>query len=323
MEESFNLLEEPWIPVRLAGGKCMDVNLLKLFAMAGQIEGLAEPSPVNLVALYRILLAMVHRALTLKLGRWTDRDRARWFREGLPQAAIIEYLEHFRERFWLFHPQAPFMQVAALAHDELTQKAVKPWTQISLGSASGAAPTLFDHSVDDSPVPISPAEALLMLLGYLQFTPGGFVTKSLRDSDTAAPLANTAAIIPTGASLQQTLCLCLHKPGPPNDSASWEVSPPSIEQLMKAPTLASGTSDRYSRLSRAVLFLHDADGMLRWVHIAEGSRLKEDEKDPDTMTSYRPGPNGLVKLAFDEGRALWRDLSTLLPRLPGQLFVAS
>lgn len=314
MSKDYCLLDEPWLPVRLADGRVRALGLLEVFARSGEIVALADTAPPNLVAHYRLLLAITHRALTAQ-GPWSVGERARWYREGLPLEAIRAYLEHWRERFWLFHPQHPFMQVPALAEAEETRDKRKPWTQIALASSSGNAPLVFDHAQDSDPQPISPAQALPTLLGFLQFTPGGLV-KVLRDADKAGALVNTAALIPVGPTLAQTLCLALHPPaleGHAPDLPSWEREPPSIAALRGEPLLASGPNDRYTRLSRAVLLCREAEGGIRWLHFAAGLALGEDPSAPDPMASFREGSAGPVRLSFSESRALWRDLPALLP----------
>jgi CRISPR system Cascade subunit CasA len=263
-------------------------------------------------------LAITHRSLSQAQGRWTDADRARWYQQGLPNDAIRVYLQQWRERFWLFHPQQPFMQVAALAEVEETRGKQKPWTQISLASANGNAPVVFDHSCDLTPRFISAADALRALLGFLQFTPGGLV-KTIRDSDKAGALANTAAVMPLGASLAQSLCLALHPPTQADhkDLPCWELKPPSISQLRDNPLLATGPNDRYSRQTRAVLLLPDKQGQVQWIRFAAGIALGDDAQAPDPMASYRAGSNSLVRLSFTEGRAFWRDLPALLPDADG------
>src|SRR5690606_22058210 len=114
--------------------------------------------------------------------------------------AMTTYLEKWRDRFWLFHPEHPFVQVADLATAAETGEKFKPWTQIDLASVSGNAPVVFNHSVDTAPGAISPLHAIRTLLGFLQCTPGGLV-KVFRDADKAGPLANTAATLPLGESL--------------------------------------------------------------------------------------------------------------------------
>lgn len=320
MKKQFNLLDEPWVPVRFRSGAVRELGLREVFAQAGNIATLAETSPPNLIALYRLLLAITHRALLRSKGSWKDRDRVEWYRNGLPIDAIHDYLEQWRERFWLFHPESPFMQVAALAVHEETQDKMKSWTQIALGSANGNSPVLFDHSVDTSPTPISPAQAIRNLLGFLQFTPGGLV-KSLRDSDNAGALSNSAAVLPLGMTLSQTLCLSIHpwNQAANDDRPAWEVCPPSIPMLKAAPHLATGPNDRYTRLSRAILLLREEmTDEIRWLRFSAGLALANDANAPDPMTSSRIGTDGPIRITFSKGRSIWRDLSSLLPDPTGK-----
>lgn len=316
MTVRFNLLDEPWLPVRFADGQVRDVGLLEVFERAGEIIALAETAPPSLIAEYRLLLAITHRALSRALGKWKDKERARWYRESLPHEALRDYLEQWRERFWVFHPEHPFMQVAALATLEETRDKEKPWTQISLASASGNTPAVFDHSVDPAPIPIAPAEALRHLLGFEQFTPGGLV-QVLRTSDNGGPVSNTAAVIPVGANLQQTLCLGLHPHSPEEDLPSWERPAVRREDLTAAPSFATGPNDRYSRRSRAVLLLETETGQVQWVRFAAGVALAEDPNAPDPMASYHIGERP-IRISFAEGRAFWRDLPSLLPDPAGK-----
>ena len=314
MDKHLNLLDEPWLPVRLRNGQSRELGLLDVFSCTDKIAALADPSPPSQIAQYRLLLAIFHRALMQAHGSWKDKDRLRWHREGLPVEGIHAYLEGLRERFWLFHPEHPFMQVAALATAEATRDKVKPWTQISLASASGNTPVVFDHAWDETPGPISEAAAFCALLGFLQFTPGGLV-KVFRSSDKAGPLANTAAVLPMGANLSQTLCLALHRSSPSgiDDLPSWEQTPPDTVALSGEPTPASGPNDRYTRLSRAVLLLRDDSGGVRGIRFGAGRALADNEHTVDPMASYRVGANGPVRITFREGRAFWRDLPVLLP----------
>lgn len=315
-QPAYSLLREPWLSARLADGRVVSMGLLETFEQSEEIVALADTSPPSLVAQYRLLLAIVHRALTAEYGRWTDVDRARWYEEGLPVEAIRAYLEQWRDRFWLFHPEQPFLQAAVLETSDKTRDKQKPWTQISLASTSGNTPVVFDHAYDTEPSEITPAQAANMLLGFLQFTPGGLV-KVFRSSDKAGPLANTAAAIPTGHNLAQTLALCLHAPDDTRsteaDLPSWERPPLTESQLSGEPVLAAGPNDRYTRQSRAVLFLRESGGNIRWLRFGAGQALADSENQPDPMASYRAGRNGPVRISFNEGRAAWRDLPALVP----------
>lgn len=318
---AYNLLDEQWIPVRLASGDTVRLGLQGVFERSREIVALADTSPPTLVAHYRLLVAILNRALLF--GRpqgWTIEEAAAWYENGLPLDLVRAYLEYWRERFWLFHAEAPFMQVAALETAEETRDKVKPWTQVSLASASGNTALVFDHSFDDDPPAVSPDVVFNHLLGYLQFTPGGLV-KSIRDADRAGPLANTAAVIPLGENLAQTLILCL----PPfsvkqahDDIPAWERTPLSIEDLRRDATVVAGPNDRYTRQTRAVLLLRESGGCVRWIRFAAGVALLEDEHAPDPMAAFRQDSNGLVRLAFSAGKAVWRDLPALLPGPAGR-----
>lgn len=319
---AFNLLDEPWLPVSWHSGATGDVGLRELFARSADIAGLAEPSPPVFIALHRLLLAMTHRALTLQFGRWTDADRARWYREGLPLQAFETYFDLWRERFWLFHPTQPFMQVAALAELPQTQ-APKPWTQISLESAGGNNPVIFDHSVDGSPRALEPGRVLRSLIGFLQFAAGGPVKVLRKDGfGRKGALFDSAAILPVGTRLHQTLLLALHPAARAQeeidaDRPAWERPPVQVDDLTPALTLPTGPNDRYTRCCRAVLLRREPDRSVAQVHFCEGQDLLEDDNAADPMNAFRQGTDKWIRLRFTEGRSAWRDLPALLPSPAG------
>jgi CRISPR system Cascade subunit CasA len=313
---AFNLLDEPWIPVRTQTGEVLEVSLTEALLKARDYTALAETSPPNLIALYRLLLATLHRALTTQHGQWRDADRARWFCEGLPEAPIRAYLEHWRERFWLFHPKEPFMQVAALAEADVTRDKQKTLTQIQLEGANGNTPVMFDHALDEAPASAPFSQVCRNLLGFLQFTPGGLV-KALRDSDKAGALSNTAAVMPTGINLSETLLLGLHPYDGRrlDDLPAWERVPPAIAMLQAEPITASGPNDRYMRITRAVLLAPEIDvKRIRYLRFAAGLALEDDPSAPDPMACYRINKEGkAIRISYSAGRAIWRDLPSLLP----------
>jgi CRISPR system Cascade subunit CasA len=319
LEPAYSLLSEPWLPVRWADGTTRPIGLRELFARSHEITSLEEPSPPAFVALHRLLLAITHRALTMQVYHWTDEDRAKWYLHGLPPEAFSAYFDRWQERFWLFHPTYPFMQVAALADAPQTRVA-KPWTQISLTSASGNNPVVFDHSLDSAPRDVAAPRILITMLGYLQFAPSGTV-KVLRGSDKMGPLCDSAVAIPIAATLGRSLLLSLHPSGGTErariDLPAWERAPPNVGQLIAAgtvPTSADGPNDAYTRLTRAVLLLPAAplDTISR-LRFAEGLAISENSMAPDPMHSYQQRKDKSLRLRFSEGRATWRDLPALLP----------
>lgn len=317
-QPAFNLLDEPWIPVRFPDGEVRDVSLTQAVLEADRITALAETSPPNLIALYRMLLALLHRALTTHHGPWKDADRARWYRESLPETPIRAYLDQWRERFWLFHPEHPFMQVASLSQWEKTNRKLKPWTQLTLERSGADTPLVFDHSLDMAPEQTPYSIATRSLLGYLQFTPGGLV-KILKTSDCAGPLAASAAVVPIDATLARTLLLALHAHSRDSskDLPSWEKESLNLDGILGPPTLPSGHNDRYTRLTRSVLFTpSQKKGHLTHLYFAEGLALAEDNRDP--MICARVVDGESKRVSFAEGRSIWRDLPSMVPDTTGK-----
>ena len=97
MEPRFNLINEPWIPLRKADGSIVEAGLKEALCSAHQYVALAESSPPNMVALHRLLLALLSRCVEGE--EW---DKAKWWRDGLPVQAIKAYFEKWKDRFWVF-----------------------------------------------------------------------------------------------------------------------------------------------------------------------------------------------------------------------------
>ena len=57
----YNLLDEPWIPVRLLDGTIADVGLLELLRRTTEIADLACELPTQSIAIQRLVLAIAYR----------------------------------------------------------------------------------------------------------------------------------------------------------------------------------------------------------------------------------------------------------------------
>lgn len=124
-EKAFNLLHEDWIIVKRNDGSTEEVSLLDAFRRAHEFRGLAGELPTQDVAILRLMLAVLYAVFTRMdeqgnpslLKREDDafnRWKALWDCDTIPYDIIEEYLLHYEDRFWLFHPTTPFYQVAGL-----------------------------------------------------------------------------------------------------------------------------------------------------------------------------------------------------------------
>lgn len=141
IEPEFNLLEEPWIRVRHPDCGVEEVSLKTLFAHAHEYEDLAGETPAQDFAMLRLLLAVLHSVFSRKNEKGEDsplsigvlkskalrqeairRWGALWELRRFPYEPIDEYLEQWGHRFWLFHEDRPFWQVASVKEEILRGK---------------------------------------------------------------------------------------------------------------------------------------------------------------------------------------------------------
>lgn len=121
-EIEFNLLTEPWVRVRLPDNTVQEVSLTDALVHAQEYMDLAGEMPTQDAAMLRLLLAVLFTVFSrvnevgepepledeeTALERWG----ALWELKHFPEQPIRDYLEQWKDRFWLFHPERPFWQV--------------------------------------------------------------------------------------------------------------------------------------------------------------------------------------------------------------------
>ena len=121
----FNLLQEPWVRVRLPDDRIQEVSLTDVLVHAQDYADLAGEMPTQDAAMLRLLLAVLFTVFSRvdvkgspapleksddALVRWRDL----WQLGHFPEQPLRDYLARWKDRFWLFHPERPFWQVAEL-----------------------------------------------------------------------------------------------------------------------------------------------------------------------------------------------------------------
>lgn len=300
----FSLLTEPWIPLVSTSGIRTTASITDALLTPSHWRGIDSTNPVECLALHRLLLAICHRAI----GPGTTDQRGALL-DCWPTQQIQTYLQQWADRFDLFDPARPFLQVAALRQTTLP---TRPWTLLCPDRASGSNRLLWDHSIDDKPEPITPAAAARALVAHLQFTPGGLV-KALRTAAARGPACGLLVIVPVGNTLQETISYSLVEQSTADhqrDLAAWEINPPTIESITTPrPVVPSGPAQRYSALSRALLLEHGPE--VAYLRYAEGLSLDE-SPIPDPMAAMVTGKKGPMPLVLREARAMWRDAHALM-----------
>ena len=126
-EIEFNLIDEPWIRVTDSECKMVEVSLKDVILNAHRYKSLSGELPTQDIALMRLILAVLHTVYSRvdengddallddeDEDEAIDRWKALWEKGKFSEKAVSEYLDKWHERFWLFHTDRPFGQVAGL-----------------------------------------------------------------------------------------------------------------------------------------------------------------------------------------------------------------
>ena len=311
MVPTFDLTKEPWLPCLGANGRPLELGLYDVLARAHELGGVAAATPLETAAIYRLLLALLHRVFPTPNARaWADL----WRRGRWDEQALAAYLDRWRERFDLFHPERPFYQTR---DDRIAPRSV------ALLFPGMAAAAFYNHQAATQDLALPPAAAARLLLVAQAYGLAGIAHPQLNLYFTSAPWLIGVVFLVEGDSLFQTLALNLLRYDERSplqelcrteeDKPAWEMDDPfSPEREVPA-----GYLDYLTWQNRRLrLIPEDLHGSLvvKRFTATPGLRLAMELRDP--MKHYRrpTGPNqtGWRARSLDPRRALWRDSAALL-----------
>ncbi len=307
---SFNLWDQPWIPVQTLGGASTKASLSEALARAHELRGVLDPSPLVSVAMHRLLLALVYRLHPLDgFEEW----RALWRAGQFDPVPAGQYGQRMAERFDLVHRERPFYQVPALPEEK-----DHPVADLLLEAAHGNNPTLFDHGLVEGSLDLAPDRAACYLVALQLFAIGGGVSRPFHRMD--APLTKGVVVEPTGATLFETLMLNAiplehwERLAPPSraDAPFWEVDAPP--EPVKEGSAVRGPLHYLTWQSRRVQLLFDPGrGVVTGCRIAQRYCLPKDGHRLDPGKPYtRDDKLGWVPYRLRKDRAAWRLTHVLL-----------
>ena len=337
-DPEFNLLDEPWIPVRLFDGTVTEVGLLELLRRTTDIADLACELPTQSIAIQRLVLAVAYRVAP----PGDARDWARQWDDGAPTEQMIEYLEQWRDRFYLFGGRFPFMQVADL---RTAKDSVSGLEKLIADVPNGEQFFTTRHGHALACIP--PSEAARWLVHAQAYDPSGIRSGAVGDSQVKGgkgyPIGpswcgHLGLVWLKGKDLDETLVLNLI----PADAAglrgvdsstewgacSWEASEPETSARGDYSLLDPAGTPRELSIpriltwhSRRIRLVGDSSGVTGVV-LAQGDKLAPQEMrlyEPQSLWRYSTPQSKKFKTdvymprKFKTGRALWRNLPGTLP----------
>lgn len=334
----YNLLDEPWVPVRLLDGTITEVGLLELLQRSTDIADLACELPTQNIAIQRLVLAVAYRVATpLDAEEWLEQ-----LEEGSPIEQMIDYLEKWRERFYLFGGQYPFMQVADLRTPKDTVSGLE---KVIADVPNGEQ--FFTTRNGKALERISAAEAARWVVHTQAYDPSGIRSGAVGDREMKggkgypigpAWCGQLGLVWLKGKNFNETLLLNLvpadagDLKGVPVttewDWCTWEVSTPETSARGNYSRLDPKGTPRDLSIprvltwhSRRIKLIGDPSGVTSVV-LAQGDKLAPQQMqryEPQSLWRYSlPQSRNLTQdvympSKFKVGRALWRDLPGTLP----------
>ena len=355
----FNLIDEPFIPVLGKDGAMHEVGLKEILIHAQNYADIGGEMATQDVAILRLLLAIVHTVFSRvdengdeapfeETENAEDRWQNIWEKGCFPEKPLLQYLEKWHERFWLFHPEYPFYQVPkvngltaenALEKTGLADNSDKgPKTNATFTAAklngeigeSGHKLRLFSPRTGSMKGRLTYAEAARWLLALQAFDDASGKeskeskaanTKTADESIGVGWLGKLSLVHAVGRNLFETLMLncvflrdghTLFK----EDRPVWEK--PAVETRERH---YIAIPDNFAELltvqSRRVLLVADQETVLGFTSCGGDYFTREGAiNEQFTLWTFKKVPKGKVSLPIPQFQELpvqmWREFSSLL-----------
>lgn len=308
---TFDLTREPWLPCLDAAGRPCELGLYEALARAHELRGVAAATPLETAAIYRLLLAVLHRVFPTPSARaW----RALWERGSWDEAALAAYFDRWRERFDLFHPERPFYQAK---DDRIAPRSV------ALLFPGMAAAAFYNHDAITQDLALPPATAARFTLVAQSYGLAGIAHPQLNLFFNSAPWLVGVVLLVEGDTLFQTLALNVLRYderhplqelcGSEEDKPAWEMDDPFSPER----EVPLGYLDYLTWQNRRLHLLPEETEngpVVKRFTATPGLKLSLELRDP--MKHYRrpkdKKKSGWRARPLDPRRALWRDSVALL-----------
>ena len=323
MPDTFNLADDPWIPLRpVERGTRVLVSLRDAVIRAHEWAGYPDDDSQFGPAILRLLTALAYRISPLG-NTENEHDFAEALEElrdagRFDSTRTDEYFDRWAGVFWLFppceHERPRWMQNRELAN--LDTVGIAESRLMPHASPSYA----WGNQVVES---LPPATAARALLAFMHYGPGGggakYPAADPKHGWQNGRLRGSVSAHPCGATLFDTLLLhtvpvgdgrfdCVGHP-------EWEKGEPPADTPIRVPrSLQEQLTGRWEKAA----WLHlDEDGTVNRVCLTSGRRRPDDirEADPYTVMRLAKRKKGNqfvpVPLRSRRGRSIWRDFPTL------------
>lgn len=330
-ETEFNLLDEPWIRVMDDNCQIKEVSLTDALLNAHKYKALKGEMPTQDIVVLRLMLAIVHTVFSRvdadgneaeleEEDDAVDRWESLWNNRKIPEKPVREYLEKWHERFWLFHPERPFGQMAGLTYGT-EYGASKLNGEIS---ESGNKTRIFSAYSGEQKSHLTYAQAARWLLYVNSFDDtsakptkeGKAIAGGKLPSPGAGWLGKLGIVYLNGKNLFETLMLNLVLINNDNVESEehplWERDVPPTSERREIP-YPTNLAELYTLQSRRMLLKREENYVIGY-YLIGGDFFAKENAFVEPMTVWRTpskASDPYNPKRHDSAKQMWREFSVL------------
>lgn len=356
-KSKFNLLDEPWVPVAFRNGKHQMLPLRDCFSRSPEIRRLSFGQDAVSFAVLRVMVAIMQRTLYIASatnGRWGASAWQQAHENPKETLGLVEqYLEAWRDRFFLFDPERPFFQHPTLhtpkgEHSELNKILTdvpngEPFITMRIGAGleeisypEAAAQLIHLQAYDSAGIRsgavgdtrVKGGKGYPIGTGWVGAQGGVYVEGETLFSTL---MLNTLAIGLPGEESEEAQATGIIATNPELDLPHWECEEQPVGQ--RADIYPHGLADMLTWQSRRVRLIDGGNSVIGLV-LCQGDRLGEEKSSAvanaqirEPMGAWRfsePQTKKNKRITYmprkhDPSRVIWRGITSLLPEFPGKL----
>lgn len=304
----YSVLTQPVIPVLWQDGHEEELGIRDVFLHAHELADIRGDSPLERYALLRLLIAMAMDMCQLKYSK----DRAKLMRDSrFSEEKFDDYVRECEKdgsRFDLFDAQHPFLQ--SVYDAALDEKAEKPVSNLFAYLPTGNNHVVMDHRMEDA-FEATPAQAFRGLCATYLFSMAG--AQGYPSSVNNTPPVYVVAI---GENLFETLLInmlsereCGNIPFGYAD-VPWRAAEAVVPKKEYPSVTMLGAM---TWMPRRITLKKPVDGYISRIYLQQGKNFKGNDLWKDPHVPYRKKKDGeYASVKPEMGRALWRDVGTLI-----------
>ena len=348
-EVDFNLLDEPWIIVANAQGQEETLTLTETLVRSHELASISGEMTAQDISITRLLLGVLYTIYTRtdeykEAQDYNNGDmcteiwKNMWKRGHFPENEITEYLEAYRDRFWLIHPGRPFYQVASLETLDKSHFITSKMIGDIVESANKTP--LFSSRTGRGKQKLLYPEAARWLIHLNSFDDAALKKTKLdydhdsnswkattRDFESIGPgwLGQLGLVYAMGNNLFETLMLNFtlrQSSQEPWESgkAAWELETPRSSERTSIVMPTSG-EELFTLQSRRI-YLKRVDGVVVGFVIIGGDHFSKEDAFNEPMTMWRlkkdkQKDSYFPKTEQSTSKQFWRDFAPLMAKTDG------